>query len=423
MSSSAAILGDIKVIDTDTHVSEPPDLWVSRVAKKWQRDVPHVEMHSNGHAHWRVGDRWLTPVGFYGQAGWDQYQPSRAVDLEDMDPAAWQSGERLRRMDQYGLYAQVLYPNIIGFEAPLFRDMGPELSVVCVRAYNDFIAEFASADPRRLIPVAMLPFWDQDASVAEMHRWRELGHTAVLFANKLQEVGLPRFHEAYWDPILSTAQDLDISLNFHIGFANYREGMTSAVFGAAGISGLKSTGAPVGGKEGAHDAEDRIKKQAVEDEEFNPRGEVARLSVLPLTLCESIAQTVTSGVCDRYPRLKFVFVESGFGYFPFVLESLDWYWKNYGLARDGKMLPSDYFRRQCYGSFWFEKGTLPLLELYPDNFMFETDFPHPTCLSPGECSAAEVPSVHIQKAFGHLPEDIARKALCTNAAKLYQLHL
>ena len=32
-------------------------------------------------------------------------------------------------MDEYGIYAQVLYPNLIGFEAPLFMDLGSELSL------------------------------------------------------------------------------------------------------------------------------------------------------------------------------------------------------------------------------------------------------------------------------------------------------
>ena len=86
------------------------------------------------------------------------------------------------------------------------------------------------------------------------------------------------------------------------------------------------------------------------------------------------------------------------------------------------MLPSEYFRRQCYGSLWFEQSTLPLLELFPDNFMFETDFPHPTGLSPGPASPAELPSVHIAKGFSDVvPADVAHKVLYQNAANVYHL--
>ena len=84
-------------------------------------------------------------------------------------------------------------------------------------------------------------------------------------------------------------------------------------------------------------------------------------------------------------------------------------------------MPSEIFRRQCYGTFWFERDTLGLLEKYPDNFMFETDYPHPTAMSPGPASPAERPGDHIAAAFKDVPEDVARKALHGNAARIYHL--
>ena len=41
-----------------------------------------------------------------------------------------------------------------------------------------------------------------------------------------------------------------------------------------------------------------------------------------------IATLLVSDIFDRFPRLQVVSVESGFGYLPFLLESLDWEWKN-----------------------------------------------------------------------------------------------
>ena len=46
-----------------------------------------------------------------------------------------------------------------------------------------------------------------------------------------------------------------------------------------------------------------------------------------MTNATSIASIVTTGLCDRFPRLKFVSVESGFGYITYLLESLDWHWQ------------------------------------------------------------------------------------------------
>ena len=103
-----------------------------------------------------------------------------------------------------------------------------------------------------------------------------------------------------------------------------------------------------------------------------------------------------------------------------LLEVLDWHWKGYGVVREHPMLPSEYFRRQVFGSLWFETTTLPLLEVYPDNFMFETDYPHPTSLSPGPASYANKPSDHIRENWQNVPPEIARKVLHDNAARVYR---
>ena len=108
---------------------------------------------------------------------------------------------------------------------------------------------------------------------------------------------------------------------------------------------------------------------------------------------------------------------------PFVVESLDWQWLNSGAreAMPERMLPSDYFRRQIFGSFWFESAMLrPTLELFPDNLMFETDFPHPTSLSPGPASYSESPRDVVQRLEGLDPE-IIEKVLHGTAARIYQL--
>ncbi len=387
---SDTLLSDIRVIDTDTHVTEPPDLWTSRMPSKFKDIAPRVAKNPDtGNSHWRVGDSWLMGPGFYAMAGWKQYPPDSPSEIEDVDPGSWNPLERLKRMDEYGIYAQVLYPNLIGFETPLFMRLGAEESLACVRAYNDFLTEFASADPNRLVPIAMVPFWDLDAAVTEMTRARENGHRGVLFANKYEQIGLPAFTSEHWDPIYAAAQDLEMSVNFHVGFSASMDG--SAKMMAAMLAN------------------------------FDAAAAVRGTAIGLLSNADTIAAILTSGLCDRFPSLPFVSVESGFGFIPYLLESLDWHWKGYGAHRTSELLPSEYFKRQCYGCFWFERGTLGMLEQYPDNFMFETDYPHPTSMSPGPCSPAELPSEHIKTAFKDVPADVARKALHDNAARVYHL--
>jgi predicted TIM-barrel fold metal-dependent hydrolase len=56
--------------------------------------------------------------------------------------------------------------------------------------------------------------------------------------------------------------------------------------------------------------------------------------------------------------------------------------------------------------------------------MFETDYPHPTSLSPGPASPADNPAEHIAKGFvGRVTEETARKALRDNAVKVYGLDI
>ena len=103
---------------------------------------------------------------------------------------------------------------------------------------------------------------------------------------------------------------------------------------------------------------------------------------------------ILSGVCHRYPDLRFVSVENGAGWLPFLAESMDWQWLNVGAHKDypERLLPSEYLYRQVYGMFWFERDAVrAVLDKLQDNLMFETDLPHATSLSPGPASESPSP--------------------------------
>ena len=74
--------------------------------------------------------------------------------------------------------------------------------------------------------------------------------------------------------------------------------------------------------------------------------------------------------------------------------------------------------RQIYGCFWFEKRGLANMihRVGVDNCMFETDFPHPTCLYPNPLESAA-------EALDGLTLDETHKVLSGNAAKLYKIPL
>ena len=392
-----AIADRIKVIDVDTHVSEPEDLWTSRVSKKWGDLIPHVVRDPRGQRHpdQPVGDVWIfggelaTGTGLFAMAGHDKYFPQHPPTLADADPAAFDAKARLERMDEYGLHAQVLYPNVAGFGSGRFLKLGvPELMLECVQAYNDFLTEWCSEAPERLIPITALPFWDIAACVTEIERCAAQGHRGILFGSHTETFEQPWLGDPAWDPVWDTAQEAGLSINFHIGSG-----------AAAGPTAFPGHG---------------------------PRIRLIKGSVMAfMDNGAAISEVILSGLCHRFPKLKFVSVESGVGWVPFLLEALDWQWLNNGGFLEHPefdLLPSEYFRRQVYACFWFEQaGARHALELYPDNVLYESDFPHPTSMSPGPASSADVPKDYIDKVMGDLSEELQQKILHDNAVRVYNL--
>ena len=83
---------------------------------------------------------------------------------------------RLKDMDTDGIDVAVLYQT-----AMLFWFEDPVLYAAACRAYNNWLRDYCSADPKRLYGVGVMPLHDVDASIAEMNRCMyELGFKAVM---------------------------------------------------------------------------------------------------------------------------------------------------------------------------------------------------------------------------------------------------
>ena len=144
-----------------------------------------------------------------------------------MHPAAFDAHARLRHLDELGFWAQVLYPNVAGFGAQRFLRLGdPELMLLCVRAYNDFLADWCSADSRRLLGVSATPFWDPPAAAEEIRRAADLGHRGVLMTGEPQALGFPNIGDRSWDPIWNAADDCGLAIHFHLGSGDMSKAFT-----------------------------------------------------------------------------------------------------------------------------------------------------------------------------------------------------
>jgi uncharacterized protein len=386
----------VPIIDVDSHLIEPADLWTSRMTGRFADAAPRVVWDERwGRERWLVGDYKLIGVQDMSQSGWKEFWPSVPHSTEEADPGGYDPKVRLHRLDEHGIAAQVLYPNLLGFFPQAFISLGAETATRCVQVFNDFQMEWCSEDPERLFPLAFLPFWDLDAAVTELKRCAELGYVGFNWGHRFEIAGLPPMRDAYWDPVMYTAQDLDLPVSFHVGFASIDLA-------------------------GAEEYHDLLQKETTIEQDMTS----ARMTVLSFMGNVSvIADLCLGGVCERYPHLKFVSIESGFGYVPFLLEMMDWQYKNNraSVRRKGMPLPSEYFRRQVYCTFWFEKDSLDLLKQIPDNVMFESDYPHGTSLSPGPGSIALSAKDTADQNLAGLPEDLRRKVLHDTAARVYKI--
>src|SRR5262245_58359773 len=132
-----------------------------------------------------------------------------------------------------------------------------------------------------------------------MERCKGAGHKGVLFTPFFERVGLPDIEELHWSPILDAAQALELPINCHIGFV-----ATLSKEEEASIVNVSLT-------------QSRAKMAEFGAAQF-------------LSNANSIARIILGGICHRYPKLDFVSVESGFGYLPFLVQTLDWQFENFG---------------------------------------------------------------------------------------------
>ncbi len=371
------------IIDADAHLTEPPDVWTARVPARYLDRVPHVVRQPDGKDSWVLDGTPFYNVGSTAMAGWGEPFPSGPPTYEDCHPASYDADARLRYLDEAGIWAQVLYPNVAGFGSQRFLSIpDDELKLVCVAAYNDFLRDWASADPARLITVMTTPFWDVDAAVAEIERSAGTGHRGILFTGEPARFGLPHLGDPHWDRFWAAAQDAGLAIHLHLG-----SGDTASSFSADRIA-AHGTAATY-----AYTSTELFLKNGLQ-----------------------VADLLTSGVLPRFPRLRFVSVESGIGWIPFVMEAVDHAYLEGRKDRtsEWELLPSEYFARQIYACYWFETvAPRRLLEEIPvDNVLFETDFPHPTCLY-GNIGDK------IEAGLGEASEEVRRKFLWDNAARLY----
>jgi predicted TIM-barrel fold metal-dependent hydrolase len=384
-------LDQVKVIDADTHLTEAHDLWTKRAPARFKDRMPHVE-RVDGAATWVVDGEVLGRAGAGGVIDRDgvkgrSFEGLYEWEIEQAHVAAYDPTARVELMDDIGVWAQVVFPGVVGLGgqglASVVQDL--ELRSVCLEIFNDASAELQAESKNRLLPMALLPAWDVAACVRAAERAAGLGLRGVNLTSDPQDLGAPDLASREWDPLWDVCASLHMPVHFHIGASL----TTMNYFGTYPWP--------------SHD----------DDTQLAIGG-----TLLFIGNARVVVNIICSGMLERFPALKIVSVESGAGWVPFILEALDYEMAENapGLRASLSMSPSGYFKRQIYATTWFERSDLPTIvaAVGEDNILFETDFPHPTCLYPDPLKTAA-------ENMRGLSTEAQRKILGDNAAKLYRL--
>ena len=331
-----------KIIDSDMHIMEPPDLWEKYIDAKFKGRAPRGITSKN------VRDlRLAHPDGTeWARKSTPQNNTARGKNFEEKqdifgnDAArGWTSEVQLDAMDIEGIDVAVLYPTR-GLRALVDERLDAEFAAAMARAYNDWMYDFCSRDPKRLIGAGMISPYSMDDAVSEARRCaEELGFRAVfLRANPLVD---HQWQSEYYDPLWDALEALNLSLGFH-----------------------ESTGT------GKNQIGERLE----------PNFMLRRVYAQPFEQMLALGCFCAGGVFARHPKLRVAFLEANCSWLPWLLWRLDEAWELDGdvFAPDLKMKPSEYFKRHCVVSIEPDEviANNVITQVGNANLVFSTDYPH-----------------------------------------------
>jgi predicted TIM-barrel fold metal-dependent hydrolase len=379
-----------RLISADSHVVESPDLWQKWLAPEYHDRAPKLVKDSAG------GDAWQyrpgtppVPLGLVTTYPGRTYEAFRweGATYAKVNAGAWNGAARLREQDEDGVQAEVLYPSQRTMRHYMLDD-DDDFHLAGIRAYNDWMAkEFMAADPKRLIGLAQMPNLGVEKAIAEMKRAHGLGMRGVILSSwPAGAASISREDDAFW----TEAERLGMPVSIHLGTVSKAAAKPATTTGRFEPTGLLTSGQKT----------------------------VASYSTAGMdSMPPIISETIFSGLFDRFPGLRFISVEAGAGWVPFLLEQMDdrW-WRNRHWAKvELAKLPSEYFRSNWRLTFVQDfYGVRNRHDVGVECMMWSTDYPHHICDWPYSRKIAS-------EMFAGVPEHERDRICAGNASELYGL--
>jgi predicted TIM-barrel fold metal-dependent hydrolase len=375
------LTADTKLISVDDHVIEPPGVFADHIAPSYRDQAPRIVEPEPGVQGWEWEGRFY-PLQFQGNAQTRRFREGEAGagdDLfarryDDMIPAAYDVHERVRTMDEDGVWAELLFPTFPRFGGNRFLEaVDKDLALACLQAWNNWMLdEWCTAYPDRFIPQTMIPLWDTGLAVREIERCAAKGSKGIIFVENPYPIGLPSFPSGHWEPVFAAAAATGLPLSMHIGTS----------------SGLLSP-----------------------SPDATPSVGIALCGVNSMS---ALGDLIFSGALEQYPNCKIALSEGGAGWVPYVLERLDYTWQRSRYEGvNCSRLPSEVFAQHFWVCMVADRYAVVNRHLIGlDKLMWECDFPHNDSNWPDSRKV-------LADAVHDIPDDEARQIGELNARRLY----
>ena len=310
---------DAIYISTDSHVTEPIEIYGERVDAAYRGRVPRIETVGE----WRtlmiegLGPRKLMPVS-----------EREVAVVGDFD-----ADDRLRDQLRDGVSAEVIFPTF-ALQACFASDDAEFQRQLC-RAYNTWAGDVF--DDHRLLAVGMVSMLDIDGAIEDAHgRGRP---------------GLPRAVPARPGAVAPVQ----------------RRAPTTRSGPSPRSSGSRSRSTPAPATSRASCAAPAARSSTTSW----ARSSTARWSS---------SRLAAGGALDRFPELKIVTVETGASWLAWIMTQADAIYEDHSMYASPKlsMKPSELIRRQCAATFMYDpvainnRGTTGV-----ETLMWGNDYPHP----------------------------------------------
>ena len=372
-----------RIVSSDSHTLEPPDLWTEWLESKHQATAPKlVEDKDGGHGWLYMGATTPEPLGLVTCVGtrpeelkWTGARSGKPTNpaAREIHPGCYRGEGRLELMDQDGVDAEILYPPQRAM-LTFMKQEDKEAHLAGIRAYNRWLKDgFCKPDPERLIGIFQTPNVGIETSVSELKRAKKEGYKGVALSAWPSGGDNLRAED---DPFWETAADLDMPVSIHLLLAAQQQKMGATNKGSVAI------------------------------------GASAFMYTMPI-----MVEMIFQGVFDRFPKLRLGLIEVGVGWIPHFLEMVDdRYWRNrHWTNTKTKKVPSDYFKDHMLATFIVDRSGVQVRnQIGVDNMSWSTDFPHHGNDWPYSRKV-------IDELFANVSAEERKKIICQNAVDFWNL--